>query len=90
MHDDEFIDSLTTDAYASWVLALFRFPAILKLKFNAYTDQFKLFATYKGKRYRVTGASRLGDVWLAEDFTRDIGYDLRVPIDECIEWGPKP
>lgn len=49
----------------------------------------KLFCQYKGKRYRCTGASRMGDVWLAEDFSRDSGYDLRVNVGECSDWSNK-
>lgn len=36
--------------------------------------------------YRCTGASRMGDVWLAEDMTRTHGYNLRVDVDECSNW----
>ena len=50
----------------------------------------KLFCTYKGKRYRVTGASRLGDIWLAKDFNEDTSYDERGDIRKCTEWGDKP
>ncbi len=42
-----------------------------------------VFCEYKGIKYKITGASRLGDVWLAEDFNRDAGYDKRVMIDDC-------
>jgi len=41
---------------------------------------------YKQKEYKITGASRLGDVWLATDFERKNGYDLRVSIDDCSEF----
>jgi len=44
---------------------------------------YKIFCEYKGQKYRITGASRMGDVWLAEDFDREMGYDHRVAIDDC-------
>lgn len=45
-----------------------------------------LFCTFEGKRWRVTGASRMGDVWLAEDFKREYGYDRRVDVAKCEAW----
>jgi hypothetical protein len=47
---------------------------------------YKLFCLYEGKWWRVTGASRMGDVWLTSDFQRDTGYDKRVFLEECSEW----
>jgi hypothetical protein len=52
--------------------------------------QHELFCEYEGKRYRVTGASRLGDVWLSADFAREYGYELRVDVEKCSVWGPTP
>ena len=45
-----------------------------------------LTCTYKSRRYRCTGASRLGDVWLARDKKRVHGYDLRIDIADCSDW----
>lgn len=45
-----------------------------------------LFCDYQGKRYRCTGASRIGDVWLTADFKRETGYELRVYVDDCSNW----
>lgn len=75
------------EKYAKFVLTYFRYPAWAKGDFRQWMGQFKLFCTYQGKRYRVTGASRMGDVWLAEDLNRESGYDLRVDVAECCEWG---
>ncbi len=49
-------------------------------------DMMELYAMYKGKIYRCTGASRMGDVWLAKDWTRQNGYDLRVYVNEIEKW----
>ncbi len=76
--------------YAQWVLMHFRLPAVQQLRWSKFMAEHKLFCTYENKRWRVTGASRLGDVWLASDFTRDCGYDTRVNVDACTEWGPTP
>lgn len=90
-HVDEFIDDSYHDmdgknTYARWVLNYFRLPATLKNDFRQFMKDHKLFCTWKGKRYRCTGASRLGDVWLAENFEREHGYDHRVDVAECTDW----
>jgi len=46
----------------------------------------KLFCTYQGTRWRVTGASRLGDVWLTKNIDKDTGYDERVNVSDITEW----
>ena len=89
-HIDEWIDDRKSDDYAAWVLNHFRLPATLKMRFAKFMEEHKLFCDYEGSRYRVTGASRLGDVWLATDFNRDTGYDFRVDVAKCSLWGPTP
>jgi hypothetical protein len=76
--------------YAKWVINYFRLPAGLKIQFNKFMIGFHLFAEWKGNVYRVTGASRMGDVWLSEDFNRENGYDLRVEVSELTNWSNKP
>lgn len=49
-------------------------------------EDYKLFCMYKGERYRCTGASRMGDVWLHSDFSQDTGYEHRVDVEECSDW----
>ena len=88
-HVDDFVSFPPDDhagKYAAFCLMLYRLPALMKMAFQEWINQYKLFCTYEGKRYRVTGASRLGDVWLAKDFNQESGYDLRVDIDKCSEW----
>lgn len=82
-HVDDFIDDPTTDRYAASWFESFRRPAWDKLK---EPDTRKLFATYKGRRFRVTGCSRLGDVWLHSNFDVDVSYQHRVNVDECSGW----
>jgi hypothetical protein len=81
---------MTNDPYARWMLMYFRFPAEMQIAFERFYKKYRLFCTYEGKRYRVTGASRLGDVWLATNFERQHGYDLRVNVDKCSEWRESP
>jgi len=97
MHVDDFIDGSYADqktgsklTYARWVLNHFRLSASLKSDFRQFMKDHKLFCTWKGKRYRCTGASRMGDVWLAENFDREHGYDHRVDVAECEDWGAQP
>lgn len=91
MHVDDFIDDHKSDPYAAWMFLHFRLPAFQQARFNKFIENRKLFCTYNGERYRVTGASRLGDVWLTKDFKcPEAGYDIRPNVDECFDWGDKP
>lgn len=95
LHVDEFIDeNYCEHEYARWVLHHFRLPAALKADFDQFMKDHKLFCSYSingsKQRFRVTGASRLGDVWLAKDFKRKTGYDHRVDVAKCSEWSDKP
>jgi len=90
MHVDEFIESkFGEDTYARWVLMHFRLPATLKIDFREFMKSYHLFCTYEGKRMRCTGASRFGDIWLTSDFEQDVGYEKRVDITDCNNWGSK-
>lgn len=94
LHIDEWVSrpvlSQTREAYAKWFFLHARTPAWMQDAFHPFTKDLKLFCTYGGKTYRVTGASRLGDVWLAEDMTRECGYDLRIDVADCSDWRPHP
>lgn len=87
VHIDDFIDSIgfdredRMDDYAKFFFLLHRLPAYMKFAFNEWIMKYKLFCSYNGKRYRVTGCSRMGDIWLALDPTQENGYDERVMID---------
>lgn len=67
-----------------------RLRAFMQNTFSKFLPDMRLFCDYQGTRYRVTGASRMGDVWLAKDFERDRGYDLRVIVNECSGWSRQP
>jgi hypothetical protein len=86
MHIDDFLDT-NLDPELAHVREWFehaRAPAIVMDR--AWLAKHRLFCSYQGRRYRCTGASRLGDVWLAADHGRIHGYDLRVDVSECCDW----
>lgn len=93
-HVDKFIHSIAcrppgpiNERYAAWWLYNARLMAAYKITFQPFLDLFELYCDFGGLRYRVTGASRLGDVWLAKDPQRKTGYDLRVAAADCSNWG---
>jgi len=91
VHIDEWLDNhapeLTEgETYARWWFEQFRWEAWRKSLYQPIMSRFKLSCIYKGEPYRVTGCSRLGDVWLARDFNREFGYDHRVCVTDCTKW----
>lgn len=55
-------------------------------QFKNEPPKLKCFCIYKGEKYKFTGASSMGDVWLAKDFDRVNGYDKRVSIEDCSDF----
>lgn len=92
LHVDDFIgyfmDDNISNNYARFFLYQARMAAVFQSMWMPFIQQFRLFCTYNGKRYRVTGASRMGDIWLREDHNTSHGYDegMRVMVEECSEW----
>lgn len=76
--------------YAAFVLHNKRLSASAQIAFADFVGDLPLFCDYGGKRMRCTGASRMGDVWLTENHNRTHGYDLRVDVDVCENWGDSP
>lgn len=68
-------------AYVHFFFTLHRFPAAEQSIHHPFTQQFELYADYENATWRVTGASRMGDVYLACDPKREMGYDRRVTLD---------
>jgi len=95
---DEWLDrpsALMGDPVLSYVhfwLHIARLPAWQSALYRQVMAEHKLYVTYAGHRYRVTGASRYGDIWLARDLDRTSGYDLRIPFSlvTLTNWGPTP
>ena len=76
--------------YAAFVLHLRRLPATYYFAFIKLFGELPLYVKYQGEVYRCNGASRLGDVYLAKNYTRTAGYDMRVAVDGCSEWSDIP
>lgn len=93
-HVDTFIDDMFAEgpgeAYARFFFLLHRLPAYQKNQFDKWISQFKLYCTYKDKRYTVTGCSSMGDVWLHSslnwDETKHSYYEYRVQVTDCSKW----
>lgn len=90
-HIDEWIEEVAMSndenaKYAAFFFHLKRLPAVLRMGFESQTKQFKLFCTYAGEKYRCTGASRMGDIWLTSNFEQEIGYEKRVDVELCAGW----
>lgn len=78
------------DPYARFMFSYWRLPAYMMMDFAPFMKERYLFCTYQSNRYRVTGASRFGDVWLTRNFRQESGYEQRVNIDDCSDWSAKP
>lgn len=95
-HIDDWIDSALArrkdkgETYAAFFFTLHRLPASQQELFKEHIKPYKLFCSYEGRRYRVTGCSRMGDVWLREDHQQEHGYDKRVWVDTCTLWHDRP
>lgn len=96
-HIDNYIDSMTgfsdkpkdvirMEHYSKFFFLLHRLPAYMKNDFAEWINQYKLLCKYNGKKYRVTGCSRMGDIWLNENFNADNGYDHRVMINQVSDF----
>lgn len=97
MHIDDFIvhgtirEKCDDELYARWFLLHKRLSACEHFAFHEYIDDIgKLFCKYEGDVYRVTGASRMGDVWLTSYFERKTGYEKRIEVEDIECWGKTP
>jgi len=82
-HVDDYLESEYADPVAKEFLEHARRPAIDQNR--DWLNSHMPTVTWRGRRYRCTGASRLGDVWL-RDFASSSYYDHRVDIDELSGW----
>jgi hypothetical protein len=80
--------------YVHFMLNEMRYSATWILAHRETMEQHALYVTYDNKRWKVTGASRMGDLFLAQNLTRKNGegYDIRVPLDfsKLTEWSDSP
>ena len=95
VHIDDWLDSAACSqdpsiVYTAFVLHLKRLPATYYISFLNLLGPLPLFCRCEGKVWRCTGASRMGDVYLAENLERENGYDRRVEVTKCSEWSNRP
>jgi hypothetical protein len=90
MEVDDFIDAHDTDKTVSWFLFLHRLPATLQFKFEKEIKKHKLFCDHEGERWRVTMASRFGDIGISRNLEKDMGYEKRVMLEDCSNWSGEP
>ena len=87
MDVDAFIDDRDTDPYASFVLTYMRGSSAMREKLKRFMGHRKLFCTYNGFRYRVTGVSvQTGSVLLSKDQYKSVGYEVITSPSNCTDW----
>jgi hypothetical protein len=86
-HCDDYIDDPTAPVVLRKYLEFARAPAHGQLLPRPHP---RLFADHKGRRVRVTMASRFGDVGVTTDFTAEMGYELRVPVSQLDNFAEAP
>ncbi len=86
-HCDEYIDDPATPEVLRKFLAWARSPAHGHLLPKPHPI---LFADYEGQTYRVTMASRLGDVGLNKNFDEEYGYQTRAPVEMLSNFRGEP
>ena len=87
MHVDDWLDAPAADEaerLAKEWIEHFRRPAIEKD--YKWLGARILTCDYKGERFRCIGASRMGDVWLTRDMSKEKGYDRRIDVADCSNW----
>lgn len=102
---DAFIEDFTRtsepERYARLFFHLHRLPASLWLAFETWLATYELYCTHEGKRWRVTGCSRLGDIYFKNPEDAPPGsqpgawrgpyYDERGAFpSDCSDWSSKP
>lgn len=95
VHVDHWLDAPPIDgtdgiSAAREFLEFSRLPAWNK--FSRDEPAFFVTCEYRGTRYWLAGASRMGDVWLrrSRPFSAIGNYDLRVNVAECSGWTREP
>jgi len=89
-HCDEYIHDLKQPKCLRWWLFVQRLPAFDKLLCEENGVNPRLFATWDGRRVRLTMASRLGDVGVTSDFKQQMGYERRVSVEELTDFSVTP
>jgi hypothetical protein len=94
-HVDDFIEDFMNDAepvrYARFFLMLHRLPASYWAQFSQWMEPHELYATHKetGKRWRITGASRMGDLYVKELASAPPGAKDWQPFYDARDFSPR-
>lgn len=67
--------------YARWVMSMMDIPATLSFDVQNFINQHILLCNYEDVPHRVVGISRLGDVFITDNF-QSTSYNKRVPVDK--------
>jgi hypothetical protein len=86
-HCDEYIEDPSQPEVLRKFLTWARAPAHGHLEPKPWPT---LYADLDGKTYRVTMASRFGDVGLQPDFAKEYGYVTRVPVERLTNFRSDP
>lgn len=86
-HCDDYIDDPKEPEVLRKFLERARSPAHGRTSPDPYP---KLFADYEGQTYRVTMASRFGDVGITKDLTEEYGNQKRVAVAHLTNFREKP
>lgn len=90
-HCDDYIDDESQPQVLRTFLEWHRSPASTMMK-RREAGQIppKLFASFKGERYRVTMASTLGDVGISRHHQQEYGYHARMPVEWLTDFSETP
>ncbi len=86
-HCDDYIDDESAHPALRAFLERARSPGHGMLSSAPYP---KLFADHDGKRVRVVIASRMGDVGITGRLDAEIGYAMRVNVEDLTNFGDAP
>jgi hypothetical protein len=96
-HCDDYVEDCDSPPYVRWWIFINRLPATIKLLSNEMGVKPVLFANVAtkdhslyGKRVKCVMASRLGDIGITEDLTKEYGYSHRVMVDDLGSFGLIP
>lgn len=86
-HCDDYIEDEASPEVLRLFLERARAPAHGRLQADPFPT---LYADLGGVTYRVTMASRLGDVGITSNFNQDCGYARRVWVEELANFRSAP
>lgn len=91
LHVDDWLDQSTfavspTEVAARYFLEQFRWPAWKKLLYADLIPKTPVYALYNGEWYQLTGASRMGDIWLRSKDQPNATYTVRVFVQNITRW----